>query len=233
MQKKTYKSNVLLTILVLIVVSVLLSLGCWQVQRLHEKRETLKIIDQRMSQNMLIFPDDISSVENFDYSNGAVRGRFDYNHEFYVQPRRFMGDNGVHVITPFLRLNGNWILVNRGFSKKDDLPYLRRSDKSVIILNGILHKPDERNRFTPQNTVGDPYIYATDIKFIEQETGLAFSTPLVLYATDGKDSPPYGGQLRLDIPNNHLEYAFFWFTMAGMLLCFYAFFIMKTRKEKS
>ena len=231
MLKYQFKLTFISTLLLGIGIIILVGLGLWQLERLQQKERVLSTIEQRMNEDMIIFPDDITDISRFDYANGAVRGRFDFDHEFFIRPRRFEGQNGYHVLTPFERLNGDWLLVNRGFVADDDVDYMRRPSGRAIILNGVLHVPDDRNRFTPANTAGDPYVYATDIDFIEKESGLRFSSPLVLYATESLDGPPIGGQLRMDIPNDHLEYAFFWFTMAGMMLFFYFAYFVRQKED--
>lgn len=225
-----FKPTIGASIATLLCALILFGLGTWQVQRLVWKNNILKTIHGRMADDVLIFPDDIKDPEKFDYTKGAVRGNFVYEHEYFVYSRQFRGEKGFHVLTPFKRLSGDMILVNRGFVKEDDIPFLRRP-KDQMILNGILHLPDDRNRFTPENTEGSYRLYATDVDFISRETGIKFSTPLVLYASDLKSGVPIGGQLRLDIANDHLEYAFFWYVMCLMSIFFYFFYFIKTGED--
>lgn len=227
----TFKPTIGASILTLIGALILFSLGSWQVQRLTWKNDLIETIKERMQDELIIFPNDLTDVKALDYTNGALRGRFMYDHEFFVHSRRYRGERGVHVLTPFQRLNGDIVLVNRGFVKEEDIPFIRRPE-TQMILNGVLHKPDDRNRFTPQNTSGSDMIYATDLDFIEHETGLKFSTPMVVYASDVKSGVPIGGQLNLDIVNDHLEYAYFWYVMCLMMIGFYFIrFVEPKRKE--
>jgi len=230
MKNFVFKPTFGASILTLIGVVLLLGLGTWQVQRLVWKNEILNKIHERMTDDIMIFPSQILDVDQFDYAKGAVRGEFLYDKEFFVVSRHYNGERGVHALTPFRRLSGDLILVNRGFVREEDIPFMRRP-KGVIILNGILHLPDDRNRFTPKNTSGSNMIYASDVDFIARETGFEFSSPMVLYASDVKSGVPVGGQIRLDIANDHLEYAFFWYVMALMMIVFYFSFFLKRAED--
>jgi surfeit locus 1 family protein len=42
---------------------------------------------------------------------------------------------------------------------------------------------------------------------------------------------PEGGQTRLDIPNNHLQYAITWFLLAAALLVIYGVYVRSLRRR--
>jgi surfeit locus 1 family protein len=44
---------------------------------------------------------------------------------------------------------------------------------------------------------------------------------------------PEGGQTRLDIPNNHLQYAITWFLLAVALLVIYGLYLRAMRRKPS
>jgi surfeit locus 1 family protein len=41
---------------------------------------------------------------------------------------------------------------------------------------------------------------------------------------------PEGGQTRLDLPNNHLQYAITWFLLAACLLVIYGIYVWRARR---
>ena len=59
------------------------------------------------------------------------------------------------------------------------------------------------------------------------ETGMDL---VVASATREQGVWPVGGQIRLDIPNNHRQYAVFWYVMAMILCVMYVLFHLEPAK---
>lgn len=216
MKKMAFQPGFWPSLLTLMGIAVLLALGTWQVQRLDWKAEVLALLETRMSQPPEALPLKIAAPEEWDYRRVSVEGRFLHDHAFYLQPRQYGQRNGVHLLTPFERRSGDIILVNRGFLPENMYEYER--PQGHVTLSGMAHIPDDQNIFTPLNQVGDDHIYWSDLDFISAEAGLDLAVPLVLYVDDKRDGVyPVGGQIRLDIPNNHLQYAVFWYMMGFVL----------------
>lgn len=222
------------SLLTLIAIVILICLGSWQVQRLQWKAEVLTLLDMRMNQPPEALPADIADPMEWDYRRVSIEGRFLHDHEFYLMPRQFEQLVGFQLLTPFDRGDGGIIVVNRGFVPEvgggDDRPL------GEVTLSGVAHIPDDRNVFTPENQTGDDQIYWSDLDFISAETGLEIDKPLVLYA--GADplqeaGYPIGGQIRLDIPNNHLQYAVFWYMMALVLAVIFMLYGFRPKEPKT
>ena len=52
--------------------------------------------------------------------------------------------------------------------------------------------------------------------------------PVLVIEAEASGTPaslPRGGQTRLDLPNNHLQYAITWFLLAGALLVIYGLYV--------
>ncbi len=72
-----------------------------------------------------------------------------------------------------------------------------------------------------------------DIGGISAARGITEPRP---YLVEADGSPnlggwPKGGQLRVDLPNNHLQYAFTWFGIAGCLIAVFGVFAWRRLHE--
>lgn len=196
----------------------LIGLGTWQVKRMEWKAGVLKNVDQAQTADAVTFPTDEVNDE-WDYRRVKLTGEFLPDHKFKLLSRIYQGAVGYHVIEPFKLIDGRYVLVNRGF-----IPNAYNGEyappEGEITLTGTLHKPDDKNMFTPENHESSKDLYWLDAQHIADITGIEFTTNMVVFqdkTADGKVYP-IGGQLRIDIPNNHKKYAFFWYTMALILV---------------
>jgi|AntRauTorcE11897_2_1112592.scaffolds.fasta_scaffold04370_8 surfeit locus 1 family protein len=233
MKKMIFKSGFWAGFFTLTGVVILVALGSWQVQRLQWKADVLTRIEARMNQPPAAMPEDIRDVDQWDYRRVSVTGRFLHDHTFYLAPRQFDDQVGGHLLTPFQRSSGDVILINRGFVPDPDHNEITYPAGEVKI-SGVVHIPDDRNMFTPENTVGSKHVFWTDTGFISTETRLDVTGPLVLYE-DIKDKGlyPVGGQIRLNIPNDHLQYAVFWYMMALVLSVIYYLYAFGFKQESN
>jgi surfeit locus 1 family protein len=155
-----------------------------------------------------------------------ARGRFLHDKEAYVYATEFDLGMGVHVLTPFVTSDGDTVLVDRGFvplaSKAPETREAGQVDGDVAI-SGIVRREGERNMFTPAADERDRMWYWRDIEGIARSLGVTLRAPIVIVA----DQPANPGGLprfpgyRVDIPNNHLQYALTWFGLALALLGVY------------
>ena len=118
---------------------------------------------------------------------------------------------GYRVISA-LELDDRRILLDRGFVKvADDIP---PSPEGRVTASGNLHWPDDRNASTPQNDVAGNTWFARDLGAMAAELG---TEPLLLVARRMSVSDAPVTPLPVDtagIPNDHLEYAITWFSLA-------------------
>jgi len=206
----------------LIMLAILLSLGVWQIQRLHWKEGLIAAISTRMN----AVPVDVSAVDaaNADYRPASAFGTFKYDHEIFLHAISLGGDGGWHVLTPFQLENGRWLLIDRGFVpfEKVDSKDFYRPDGHVI-MKGVLRVPVHQWP-QPENDIAKADWYWPDLNALSKVMDVPAFMPFVLEA-DGALNPggfPVGGQTRLEIPNNHFGYALTWFGLALVLLVIYS-----------
>ena len=76
-------------------------------------------------------------------------------------------------------------------------------------------------------------VIGSDIAGIAEARGLGPVAPYLVEA-DATPNPggwPKGGQLRVDLPNNHLQYAFTWFGIAACLVGVFGVFAWRRLHE--
>ena len=216
----------------------LLGLGTWQMQRLAWKTDILDAIAEKEAGEPRQLPIGAIDRHEWEFRPVAVTGRFDHTAEHRLVSRIYNGRVGQHVLTPFETDKGEVIIVNRGFVpnvvKGITLP------KGEIDITGVLHMVDDKNAFTPDNTEGDTDMYWTDpLHIMAMIEGDTLKTEMILFETapemaEGaavEMSYPIAGQFQKDIPNNHLGYAVFWYSMA-LILCIMSYiYVIRTARE--
>ncbi len=212
------------TLLTLLGLTILISLGSWQLHRLEWKENLLAKLDKAYeAPAAMITPDQLSADLNL--TRGALKGRYSPQ-EITISARTHDGAPGYHIITPLKLSNGAYILVNRGWIPLD---YKSASPpKGTLTVSGLLRTPEKPNIFVPENSPEKDQWYRIDIGHIAQHLNLEGAAPLILYAETSAAQYPIAVGTKPSPNNNHLQYAFFWFAMAAAMALIYALkFIVK------
>lgn len=234
------RSLLALTALMLAALAVLVGLGLWQLERLQWKEGLIEKIETR-SKGPAISLEDATLMagqgQDPSYYRVRVSGRFDHAKERYLFAVSD-GKTGWHVIAPLETEDGKIVLIDRGFvpsELREPSSRIEGQLENEIAVTGIVRMPDTQRLFTPDNEPEDNRWFWRDLAAMAQsmypETpeGLA---PFLLEAEKGEvpGGWPEGGQTRLEIPNNHLQYAITWFLLAVCLLVIFGAYIWKARR---
>lgn len=216
-----------LSIATLIALVILLSLGTWQLQRRVEKHELLDQMEARKAQaaapvELLIPVGDYAA-----FRKATALGEFDHTREAFVSVART--DNGptepgFKVLTPFRLTGGDIILVDRGWIPQANRPRatrLKGQSAGVVELEGALRKPSLGSSFTPPPDTTNRIFYARDSAAIAEFLGITLRTNLIFEATTKVDGGPEPRATAEKIPDNHLNYALTWYSLAIVLLAIY------------
>lgn len=196
---------------------VLIGLGMWQVERLAWKNEMISAIKEKMSMKPVPLPEKIKDPSSWEHRRVSMVGNFMHGSDFLVRPRTLDGKPGYHMITPFQRASGGIVLVNRGWIS-DELMKKAQNLSGMRRLEGVIEVP-MKSDFTPDNNPAKEEWYWADIGAMAKTAKLKNVIPVLVTLPAGKAGVyPVGGKLRVeDIPNNHQQYAVFWFAMAFIL----------------
>jgi surfeit locus 1 family protein len=218
-------------------IALLVGLGLWQVRRLGEKEALIARVETRAHVAAQSLPDRSQwaalAPADYDFTHVAARGHYVAGRAaliFMKPPEGFGLEPGYMVVTPFALASGGEILVERGFapvSKAED-PSLRAPPEDETTITGLLRAAQTRNPFTPADTPDRLVWYTRDPTAIATALKLADAAPFTL-ALEAPSSAGAGGFPRLvpaapEFANNHLSYAFTWFSLAVGLAVVFALY---------
>ena len=232
------------TLFTALAVSAMLALGGWQLQRLHWKQELLASIAAAQAAPAIdldALPGDApgeTPVPDLAWHAVKVSGQFDHAHELRLIPRTRDGQVGAELITPLVTANGRVWLINRGWVPQAQLEPATRPNSQpagVVSVSGRARQPAPRSWMQPANNPARNQWFYVDLPAMAAATGQPHSvTTLYIEADANRDSSalPLGGAGQHDIPNNHLEYAITWFSLAGILTIIYAVFVLSRLRAR-
>ncbi len=218
--------------LTLVMLTVLLMLGNWQLERLAWKRDLLQRIELRTqdrdgpAKRTLTRASDIAKLEKRkdEYRKVNLRGRFGSQVGLWFTQIENKPDGlsrpdavGYHVLSPFYLTDGSAIMVDQGFVPRTQVEGLRANKTEEQSLVVILRWPDARGRFDNADRPEANLFYVRDTDALGKHWGLALPAPIGEVAAAGQGWPR-GGQTRMVIANNHLQYAVTWFGLAIVLV---------------
>lgn len=208
------------TILTVAAVPVMLALGTWQVQRLGWKQELIGRIEQRSHAAPVPLPAAIDDAPAWDFRPVTVTGRFLTDKSMLTLARPQQGRIGYELVTPLERADGPPVLVNRGFVPMDRKDAARGGPDGSVTVTGVARLPQPPGWFQPDGRSADGVWMRIDTGAMAAAAGLPSTLPVVVeQAPTG--GVPAGIAPRVELPNNHLQYAFTWYSLAVVLLVIY------------
>ena len=215
--------------------ALLIGLGVWQLQRLEWKQGLIAQIEARAHAEPVTLKETVTRAragEDVGYLRVRVEGRFDNGKERYLYAVSD-GTLGWHVITPLKTPEGEVVLVDRGFvpdAFKEPSSRAQGEINDEVAVTGLARAPDTQGRFIPDNEPAENRWFWRDLDAMSRSmfpAGAPDIAPFILEA-ERSDIPggwPLGGQTRLDLPNNHLQYALTWFLLALCLVVIYVIYV--------
>lgn len=223
------------TALVVAGLAVLVGLGVWQLKRLEWKEGLIARIETRTKSPPITLAEATAIARTGrdpSYYRVRVDGRFHHAKELYLYAVTDEGF-GWHVITPLETVNGERVLVDRGFvpdELKDPSKRPLGQVENVATVTGVVRSPEVQGLFIPDNDPKANRWFWRDLNGMARSVfpgGTIEVAPFFLEA-EKNDIPggwPRGGQTRLEIPNNHLQYAITWFLLAAGLMIIYGLYV--------
>ncbi len=226
----------------LIALAILLSLGTWQIERRTWKEDLIARIVRQTKAEPVAPPGPAAwDPARDEFRHVQVSGRFLNDRETLVHglaagetPGRAL--QGYYVLTPLRRADGSVVLVNRGFVPTELKAQSDRRDGLIegsTTVTGILRASEPRGLFVPEADPARGEWFNRDVAGIAAARGVPEVAPYLIEAdaVPGQTSWPRGGQLRVDLPNNHLQYAFTWFGLAACLIGVFSVFAWRRLHE--
>lgn len=223
------KLPVFTALAVLIALAILISLGTWQVERLHWKEGLLADIAERRVAPAVPLADIeamASKGGDIEYRTVTATGVYanDKERHFFAT---WHGQTGYYIYTPLQLADGRYLFVNRGFVPYEDKePEMRMqgqlTDEQTVTGLARAKLPAKPSWVVPDNDFARNIFYWKDLDVMASSTGLDKAS-VVPFFVDADNTPnpkgmPVGGVTDIDLPNNHLQYAFTWYGLAVVLV---------------
>lgn len=209
----------------LIGTAILVTLGVWQVQRLHWKEALLA----QLAANAAAAPISLSdaaaaAAQGRDMEFVRVKFTGTYRHEGWKKMiATFQGGQGWIILTPAASSDGFAVIVDRGRIPDARLESFDKPEGEVTIEGVIRTYRRGRGSFDPDNDPNANLWYWWDVPAMLQASGLPadlkpfpFVVQLLPAATPAQFPAPE--EPKANLANNHLGYAITWFGLALTLL---------------
>lgn len=232
------------TVFTIPAVLVLLALGTWQLQRMQWKEAQITERVERTTSAPVPLPRgaDLAPEERaaIEYRRAVVTGTFLHDREMYLAARSMRGNPGYQVVTPF-RLaepgsGAGHVLINRGWipiDRKDPATRQPGLIEGEVAVDGIIRLEGRPGWMVPDNQPEDNIWFWVDLPAMAAYADLAGDVAPVYLDAGEAEIPgtyPLGGQTRIQLPNDHLQYALTWYSLAVALVVIY--FVYHRRKPE-
>jgi surfeit locus 1 family protein len=216
---------------------VMVGLCIWQVQRLHWKEGLIADRESRVAAEAIALPAVGVDPAGLEYRRVRLEGSFLHDKELYLGARSMNGNPGYQILTPFALADGSLVLVDRGW-----VPIERKMPESRVegqvagpqTIEGIVRLPPHQAWMQPDNEPGKNMWFFVDLPAMAAVAGAQIRTDLYVDAgpAENPGKYPVGGQTRIEMPNDHLQYAITWGLLALALAVIYVLYHLKLERER-
>ena len=210
---------------------VLLALGSWQIERLFWKRELIAQRQAALAAATAAAPRSLGEAHNMEFRHVTDEGVYLHDKEIFLGATSEAGRNGYQVLTPLQEASGRAVFVNRGFIPAELKDPGKRATGQIadkVRVEGLLRLPPAKKPvwFLPDNRPDLNYWFWVDLPAMAAADKLdrVASFYIDADATPNPGGWPKGGVTRLELPNNHLQYAITWFSLAVALIVVYVLY---------
>ncbi|MEH6911867.1 MAG: SURF1 family protein [Oceanicoccus sp.] len=211
------------TLLVLMLLPLLLSLGFWQLDRADEKRALQKLFQQRQVAGPIAI-EALSEHQDLRYQPTTLQGRYINEKSLFLDNRIYQGRFGYEIITPFKPARSDaLVFINRGWVEGDI------SRRSLPKIESIVAEVE---------LLGEVYVPQGDMLMLAEETNITWMSTVQAINIERLGEKfdqrlfPYVVRLSVESPGSyqsnwvvvnlqpekHVGYAVQWFAMSVTLL---------------
>lgn len=233
---------VFLGVITLVLISVFVSLGTWQLHRRAWKLELIERVNTRVHAPPVAAPTRAQwpaiTAADDEYRHISLTGTYAFDKDTLVQAVTDLG-GGYWVLTPLRTADGSEVIVNRGFVPpgwKEAVPPAPPGD---VTVTGLLRMTEAGGGFLRKNSPSENLWYSRDVAAIAAARGLSDVAPYFVDADgpvgaaravpsgDGEATTgnitntqardyPVGGLTVVQFPNNHMSYMLTWYALTIM-----------------
>jgi surfeit locus 1 family protein len=213
------------------IVLLCFGLGVWQVERLFWKRELIAQRQAAVAATPIAAPLSSGEARDLEFRPVTDEGVYLHDREIFLGATSEAGRNGYQVLTPLQEAGGRIVFVNRGFIPAELKDPNKRRDGQIagaVKVRGLLRLPPAQKPawFLPDNRADLNYWFWVDLPAMVAADRIDRVAPFYIDA-DATPNPggwPRGGVTRLELRNDHLQYAITWFSLAVALIVIYVLY---------
>lgn len=228
------------TLAYLCLLTLLCTLGIWQLGRSDEKSVFLKQQQQSLASAEIIHLS--TSLEDkgdaLSYRKVQVAGHYDKAHQFLIDNQISAGKAGYFVLTPFvLQGESKAVLVNRGWiplnQDRTVLPDIQINNEPSIVTGRINHFPSVGIKLAGAEIPTDSWpsvVQIVDSQVLAKKLAYPLFTFQVELDNDQTDGFKREWQTTtIMLPEQHTAYAIQWFALAFTLTALFFWYSFKKK----
>jgi surfeit locus 1 family protein len=227
--KYTFRPNVWMTLVTIIVMTLCIKAGFWQYHKAVIKQTLQTQLNARLRELPVALPDKIASLEEWRFKRVKFAGTYDVRYQILLDNQVENTAVGYHVLTP-MQVEGskNYILVNRGWiaGTPDRKVPVVTAPQGRQVIEGDINLPAAKF-FTleaPAANGGQWQLVWQNLDMARYAKSVPFAALTFVVRLDKKSAaggfirnwPPPGERVSM-----HLGYAYQWFGFALTLLVIY------------
>ena len=233
-----FKANYFLSMLAILILALLISLGNWQLDRAREKQAILDLQSARMNLDSI----DISTLQLTDndlrYLPVKAGGWLDTSHQILIDNQVKDGRVGYFVLTP-MKLNASEaVLINRGWvaagADRGVLPNVALTAVGASIKGKLDHFPSVGIRLEGADVLSEGWPSVTqliDLDNVEERLGYRIMPyQILLNPIEPNGYNRHWVPMRMG-PEKHHGYAFQWFALATAWVIIYFVLTIKLGRK--
>lgn len=216
------------TILTIVLIVLLISLGRWQLRRADEKRV---LFDSFAAGTDATQPIELKTPPVRRYQHIEAAGRYDQTRQILIDNMVEAGRAGYFVITPFALSGGGWVLVNRGWvplgASRAERPQIPVADDERRVRGRADNLPSPGIQMGTKAPLAPPYPVVAgfpshaEIAKLLREQSWTTSADLILLDPSEPDGYLRHWSAPGFPPMRHIGYAVQWFALALTLFVIY------------
>ena len=225
------------SIATLISLVILIGLGTWQASKVGPKTALIQKIVAGLAETPKTLPVHLDNPAAVEYQRFMFEGQLLDKEPLAVFGTNMKGTGGYQLYMPVKSRFGPIVIVNFGWVPKKNWLELNLPLEQYFAVSGVLRLNAQPGSFSVPNSVADRVFYTADVDDMAASWGLAskdyYHFRLIADHRGAPDDLPQGSQIRLDIPNNHFQYALTWYGIALSLLGVYIAAAIKNVRGKA
>jgi surfeit locus 1 family protein len=217
-----------MTLVTIVLIATLISLGMWQLRRADEKRVLFDSFAAGTDATRMI---DLGTPRLQRYQHIEAGGHYDQSRQILVDNMVNAGRAGYFVITPFALAGGGWVLVNRGWvplgASRAERPAIAVAGDTRQVRGRCDNLPSPGIQLGTKEKLAPPYPVVAafpnhaELAQLLEEYSWTKATDLVLLDPAEPDGYVRSWAPPGFPPMRHIGYAVQWFGLALTLLAIY------------